>query len=149
MQCWLGPDVHAQSTKELWRGWREGERLRQPMRRRKERERGGGREARGGGGDGCIYYVSMATESITHVDREFIVDTMWEVFNTIDRQKLEISEGFNVGIAAATLHLHLSDVIQKSLLNIGSGDLEVTEIAPLYPNLLSRQWNITPFSGNN
>lgn len=38
---------------------------------------------------------------------------MWEVFNTVDRQQLEITEGFYVWIEAAMLHLHLSYFIQN------------------------------------
>lgn len=45
--------------------------------------------------------------------REFIVDTMWEVFNTVDRHQLEITEGFYVWIEAATTFLTLFKISFK------------------------------------
>lgn len=77
-----------------------------------KRERGeGGRD----GGRGAWVHILCFHGYRKHHSRrrEFIVDTMWEVFNTVDRQQLEITDGFYVWIEAATLHFHLSYFIQN------------------------------------
>lgn len=51
--------------------------------------------------------------------QEFIVDTMWEVFNTVDRQQLEITAGFYVWTQEpATPKRHLSHSGQNIFINI-------------------------------